>query len=230
MISAIVEDYAAWSSEDDWDAVPEVSHLPSRSRRRLSQLTRMVLDVGHRLCAANPIDDVVFASRHGELNRQLEITDGILQAGEVSPSSFGYSVFNTPVALLSLHEGLKGRTRALYDGGGSLVLGLVQAVISLGRSSSGRVLFLYGDERIPETYMPVQKDLQPPAALGLVLRLGNEKDASGIARLSVDSYSGDAETGVGNEQAELAQWMENGKNELEWFAPGSKLSFRKILR
>ena len=122
-MKAFVDSWAFWSSGEDFRSVPDLSFLPSRMKRRMSQLSRMIIEIGHTLIQGCAVDDVIFASRYGELNRQLEITEGILDKNEVSPAAFSQSVFNTPVALVSLHEKIKGTTRAICAGEESFMMG-----------------------------------------------------------------------------------------------------------
>lgn len=222
-----IEHWYCWDSGKKMEDVPDLSFLPSRARRRLSKLSRIILEVGHHLCKKSPIDDVIFASRYGELGRQLDITRGLIDENEVSPSLFSSSVFNTPVALLSLHEGIKGKTRAIYGGENSLIRGLLQTILSIKSSDTERILFLFGDEIIPEIYEESQGTYKKSAAIGLVL--GSEQEN---ALLTIELLNeNDGPTGIcqpGESAIEhLADWMELGSSPLVFADSGYSLVFSK---
>lgn len=146
MISRIVvQQWAAWApglpSTQDWQDWaqghkqplqtgdwPALTHLDAMFKRRLSQLTRMVLHVGHELSQGQADIRVVFASQFGEVNQQYKISRSLIDSGEVAPAAFSLSVFNTPVALLSIAEKNHGYASALYGGADSLPTALLEAL------------------------------------------------------------------------------------------------------
>lgn len=151
---------------------PDISHLPPIARRRLSQLSKMVLHVGHHLLGNEEIPTIL-CSQYGEINQQYKITKGILIDGEVRPSNFSLSVFNTPLSLLSIHEKNHKSNSVLLGGASGLVNGLVAGLSRLNSSSDSRVLLIFADESLPEEYRILEK-VEPKAyAFGLVLSKSN---------------------------------------------------------
>jgi len=164
-----IEDWAFWENKEGSADTPELSFLPSRAKRRMSLLSRMSLHVGHSLLKKKHVNDVIFASRYGEITRQLSITNSFLDDGEVSPAEFSYSVFNTPVALLSLSEGLTGLTRAVYSGENSLIHGLLQSLVALKSGAINQLLFIMADEPVPEYYREISSESNLALAVGMTL-------------------------------------------------------------
>jgi hypothetical protein len=169
-----VEDKDAWA---DWAAGgreigisaanPPLGHLDGMFKRRLGQLSRMVLQVGHELAPGQEIP-VAFASRWGEIAQQYKIARNLIESGEVAPAAFSLSVFNTPAALLSIAEKNHQRGSALYGGASSFALALLEAAALL-RSGEPRVLLLVGDELVPEAWQALLPARVPPHAVGLLL-------------------------------------------------------------
>ena len=168
--------WACWTAQDSPDGVPALDFLPSRTRKRMSSLSRIVMHVGHSLLEGTQVNDVVFASRFGEITRQLTVTEGLIEEDEVTPTNFSYSVFNTPVAVLSLTEGLEGITRAVYAGERSLAQGLMQSILILASGAAERLLFIMADEKVPDFYREIAGGSDSAAgAVGFVL----SKDGGG---------------------------------------------------
>lgn len=163
----------------DSQEAPALEHLPSNFKRRLSQLSRMILHVGHKLQARGESIPLVFVSRWGEINRQAAISLALLETGEVSPAAFSLSVFNTPVSLLTIAAQNHALATAHYAGDEALVNGLEEALALCHRSEGGEVVLLFADESLPEVYRSLEKP-EPPYAFGLRLAL------EGPGRLTLD--------------------------------------------
>ena len=193
MQQIVIKKWSAWApglhSKQDWlawasgtmqlnatDEVPELKHLAPVSRRRLSQLSKMVLEVGHQLLDGEKELFTIFCSHHGEIRQQHAITSGVIQSGEVSPSSFSFSVFNTPVSLLSIHERIHEPAMVLLAGKNGLITGLIALLSQLNSQPDQDVLILFADERLPEDYQSLYADNNDPYAFGCVIgRAGQDE-------------------------------------------------------
>lgn len=186
MEQIVIKKWSAWapglSSKQDWldwasgsmqlqanDEAPDLKHLPPVSRRRLSQLSKMVLEVGHNLLAGEKKVVTIFCSHHGEIRRQHAITKGLIQSGEVSPATFSFSVFNTPVSLLSIHERSHEPAMVLLAGKNGLITGLTALLSQLNSQPDLDVLLLFSDERLPVDYQALDEDTNDPFAFGCVI-------------------------------------------------------------
>jgi len=178
-----VVDWIFWENEAGVTNPPELPFLPSRTKRRMSLISQIALHLGHSLMKNNKINDVIFASRYGEITRQLSITDKILEDGEVSPAAFSYSVFNTPVAILSLTEGLTGLTRAVYSGERSFIHGLLQSLVVLESGTINQLLFIMADEPASGYFRELSVESQQPLAIGMTL--STQMDSTETVTLSL---------------------------------------------
>ena len=207
MEQIVIKKWSAWapglSSRRDWlawaegtlhlkanDDAPELKHLPPVSRRRLSQLSKMVLEVGHQLLVAEKELFTIFCSHHGEIRQQHAITRGLIHSGEVSPSSFSFSVFNTPVSLLSIHEKIHEPAMVLLAGKNGLITGLTALLSQLNTQPDQDVLIVFADERLPVDYQALFTDTNDPYAFGCVVGKGGADDGVQI----MCSFSNDINT------------------------------------
>lgn len=158
---------------------PKLGHLPPVARRRLSQLTKMVLHVGHELLSEFGSCKTVFCSRFGEIGQQNKITGDLIDSGEVRPAAFSLSVFNTPVSQLSIHEENIQPSTVLLSGKEDLSSGLAALLAELRLTPDQDVLLVFGDEMLPEDYQDLHGEPFYPYAFGIVVGI-EDKSGSGI--------------------------------------------------
>lgn len=189
---------AAWK---DWlegrraiertDAQPPLSFTPPLFRRRLSQLSRMTVQVVHDALelaglgagpektgtaavggsSATGIAPLKqsFVSFRGELARQLSINRTLITEQDVLPASFSLSVFNTPMALASIACGLTGGYSVLFPPADGFYDGFCAACAPLLCGEEDRLLFVYADEAVPAEYAAFCPDDADPLAFATVL-------------------------------------------------------------
>jgi hypothetical protein len=148
--------------------VPELAYTEPMFRRRLSQITKMTVQVIHDLL---PLDDdakIFFLSFRGELSRQYQINKMLIEEGELSPTAFSLSVFNAPVALASMAFALKGGYAALHPGKNSFLAGIKAAEAALVSGTTDEVALVYVDENVPPEYQCFFQECPPPLAFGLL--------------------------------------------------------------
>lgn len=80
-MSLFIQRYSAWTDEKN---MPRLSFVPMLFRRRLSDLSKMVAYVVHDVSDGFSPAPMTFASEFGEIQRQFQISSGILESGEVS--------------------------------------------------------------------------------------------------------------------------------------------------
>jgi hypothetical protein len=148
---------------------PEITYTDPMFRRRLSQITRMTIQVIHDLLPLGEDAKIFFLSLRGELSRQYQINKMLIEEGELSPAAFSLSVFNAPVALASMAFGLKGGYSALYPGKNSFTAGIKAAEAAILSGTTEEVAFVYVDENVPPEYRCFFRECPPPAAFGLLL-------------------------------------------------------------
>ena len=159
-------------------ASPKLAYADPLFRRRLSQITKMTIEVVHDIVseesesAANPLagdgsdeDEeevssgsikdakLVFCSFRGEIARQLKINRGLIEERDVSPASFAISVFNTPPASAAIALDLKAGYTAIYPGNDDFSCALACAFAPILCGKEKRVIFAFADELIPQEYV-----------------------------------------------------------------------------
>ncbi|MDR0710327.1 MAG: beta-ketoacyl synthase chain length factor, partial [Spirochaetaceae bacterium] len=97
-----IEDWKAWARGER--AIPQTAESPALEytdplyRRRLSQVSRMTIEVIHDVLPIEKDTRLVFVSFRGELARQFSINRMLAGDGDIKPAAFSLSVFNTPPA------------------------------------------------------------------------------------------------------------------------------------
>jgi hypothetical protein len=147
---------------------PSISFTSSIFRRRLSQISKMTIQVIHDLLPFNNDAKLFFLSFRGELTRQFQINKMLIQDNSLMPAAFSLSVFNAPVALATIALKLKGGYTALYPASNSFAAGLIAARAALMCGDCDEMVFAYADEQAPPEYKGLYQE-SPPLAFGLLL-------------------------------------------------------------
>ena len=148
---------------------PDIAFTDPIFRRRLSQISRMTVQVIHDLLPVGEDTQISFISLRGELTRQYQINKMLIEENALMPAAFSLSVFNTPVALASIALGLKGGYSTIYPGLNSFATGLAVAEAALLCGAAEEIVFVYADEEVPPEYRCLLEERLPPAAFGIVL-------------------------------------------------------------
>jgi len=136
---------------------PEISFTDSLFRRRLSQISRMTVQVVHDILPVKEDTKMFFVSFRGELSRQYQINKMLIEDKTLMPAAFSLSVFNAPAALASIALGLKGGYSALYPGNNSFTAALSAAQAAFLSGDQEELIFIYADEQPPPEYMGLFK-------------------------------------------------------------------------
>ena len=148
---------------------PGLSFTEPIFRRRLSQISKMTVQVVHDLLPINEDTKLFFLSFRGELSRQYQINRMLIEERSLMPAAFSLSVFNAPVALASIAMGLKGGYSAVFPGNNSFARGLDAAAAELLCGTGKELVFIYADEQAPEEYRSLVQEPPPPLAFALLL-------------------------------------------------------------
>jgi hypothetical protein len=160
----------------EWDAHPQRNGAPPSSdlgfidpllRRRLSPLARMSLKVANDCVGERASVRMVYASRHGELNRTTEMLQDLAAGESVSPAAFSLSVHNASTGLFSIARKDMAPATAVSAGDESFGFGLLEACLQLASEPAEPVLLVYADEPVPDIYGAA--DTGCAHALGLLL-------------------------------------------------------------
>ncbi len=159
-----ISDFTEWiPPAGEPAAAPKLEWTEPIFRRRLSQLTKMTVQVTHDLFekAASPETKkakIIFASLRGEIDREFKINKTLIEDNSVLPAAFSLSTFNAPIAQATIALGLKGGYTAIYpcqagiqtrDAFKNCLLAAASPILS---GKEERIIFVYADEYIPECY------------------------------------------------------------------------------
>ena len=148
---------------------PELSFTEPMFRRRLSQISKMTIQVIHDLMPFSDDTKIFFLSFRGEISRQYQINKMLIEEKTLSPAAFSLSVFNAPAALASMALGLKGGYTAVYPGKNSFCTGIKGAIAALLGGASEELVFVYADEEVQPEYGCFFSGIPPAAAFALLL-------------------------------------------------------------
>ena len=173
----------------DPDAQPDVSYLPSLLRRRLDRGGRMALSTAWPCVEGLASVQSVFASRHGALDRTLELLVRLADRETLSPTTFSLSVHNSNAGLFSIARSDRGAATAMAAGSDSLTMALLEGA-NLVAEGGSHVLVCYSDDVTPSPYREFDVEdashrpfavslLLTPPGEGVVCRLSRDDTASG---------------------------------------------------
>ena len=168
---------------------PKLEFADPLFKRRLSQITRMTIQVVHDLIEEVPEAaeyKQVFVSFRGEIEREFTINRGIIEDSEILPAGFSLSVFNTPIAAASLSLGLKAGYSVIYPGRSNFKDGLLGAAAPVLSGSEEKIILVYADEYVPDEYGALQPDNNRGKAFACILSATNTPGA-----VSIDLNTGD---------------------------------------
>ena len=151
------------------DARPDVQFVEVILRRRLSPLARMMLHVAHACAQDLPRLRLVFASRHGELNRTMGMLQELAQSAPLSPMAFSLSVHNTAAGIFSILRGDTSPATAIAAGDETLGYALLESFCQFESDPDWPVLMVYGDEPLPEAYRGYATGPEPHHAIAVLL-------------------------------------------------------------
>lgn len=207
MIEFSVVDWSAWApgltSKEAWQAwsqapalpqgddTPALSEVPAMQRRRIERLGRMAIQAA---CWCEQPDDggqvpLVFASRHGDVARSMELLDNLCADNGMSPTAFGLSVHNAVAALYSIARGHRGNYLALAAGRATVETACVEAYGLLADGAPEVRVVIY-ESQLPPVYAGFADEPDPYYAW--CWRLA-KADRPG-ARLSLNWSAADADS------------------------------------
>lgn len=178
MIEFSVTDWAAWApglvQREDWQAwarqpflpsgedTPALGEVPAMQRRRIERLGRMAIQAAC-WCEAETDGDrvpLVFASRHGDVVRSIELLNSLSDDAALSPTAFGLSVHNAVAALYSIVRGKRGNYLALAAGKATVEAACLEAY-GLLADGAPEVLVVGYESPLPEVYAGFRDEPDP---------------------------------------------------------------------
>lgn len=153
--------WIAWSAESylpQGDDVPALSEMPAMQRRRLERVGRTALQVAY-WCQSAEVADIplVFASRHGDIQRTYEMLEALARNEALSPTHFGLSIHNAIVAQYSIARNLKQNYSAVAAGKSTAEAAVIEA-LGLLHDGADEVMIVMYDGLLPDSYQTFQDE------------------------------------------------------------------------
>lgn len=143
--------------------------MPGLLRRRLDRAGRMALWTAWPCTEGLDSVQLVFGSRHGSLNRTVELLTALTNRNTLSPTLFSLSVHNHVTGLLSIARRDRSAATAMAAGVDTLGLCLLEGANMIAEGAA-RVLVTYADDRVPMLYRPlIGESATHPFAVSLLL-------------------------------------------------------------
>ncbi|MGH7441721.1 MAG: beta-ketoacyl synthase chain length factor [bacterium] len=153
-------------------AVPSAAAMPPLLRRRAGFSDRLAFDLAYGLVGKETRVPSVFASRHGQIVRSVDLLEKLVEDQPCSPMDFSVSVHNATAGLISIARGDTAQSTSVAAGRESLSSGLLEAQ-AMVEEGAERVLVVYHDETPPPVLDEAWARESSDWALGLLL--GNGK-------------------------------------------------------
>ena len=118
----------------------DLSFLPPILRRRMSTLDKITLSLLNQTYS-DDVQNIVFSSQYGEVERLIKLISQYLEDKEVSPNAFSGSVHNYSSGFFLLNKQNPLPYSALASCENSISMGLLSSVIS----NYDNILFCYAD-------------------------------------------------------------------------------------
>jgi hypothetical protein len=158
---------------DDLAASPKLEWTEAIFRRRLSQLTKMTVQVVHDIFSDGTLDKntkLVFVSFRGELKREFKVNKTLIQEESILPAAFSLSVFNAAIAQATIALGLKAGYTCVFPSGADFASGVLSAAAPvLAQGGDAKTVLVYADENVPDYYKEFLKGPNEPLAFAALL-------------------------------------------------------------
>jgi hypothetical protein len=198
MIAFSVKEWSAWApglvDHDAWrawapapwlptgDETPALAEVPAMQRRRIERLGRMAIQTAFWCQRAEENGmPLIFASRHGDVSRSMELLEALATEQPPSPTTFGLSVHNAIAALYSILRRQRGNYLALAGGMATVETACVEAAALLADGAEDVMLVVY-DAPLPAIYTGFADE--PDAGFAWCWRIGHADAALPTLRLA----------------------------------------------
>lgn len=213
-----------WSQYQIWpeDEAIESALIPAMMRRRMSTLSKLAVQTAIELLSDQqishqPIDYLVFSSRHGELHRSTELIRNILAGEEASPMNFSQSVHNTAAGLSTIATKQAIPVTSIAGGENTFHSALIEAWLYLKQYPNARVLLVDFDEPLPADYAEYEDKKFKGYALGLILSSGDKWQVAQYPKIDTISHLPQALNFLTHYLRKDPDWIIAGeRNSWEW--------------
>ena len=145
-------------------------------RRRASPAGKMALETAYQCLPAQSDTPVIFASRHGECSRSVDLLMELANNAALSPASFSLSVHNANAGLLSIARGDRGNNIAIAAGPSTVEHALIEAC-GLLADGAPQVLLVMSDSPPPAAFSSYNDCAEQGYAWARLLQAARSQDA-----------------------------------------------------
>jgi len=224
-------DQAAWSAwaQAPWlpagDETPALSEVPAMQRRRIERLGRMAIQAAFWCQRAEEGGvPLVFASRHGDVARSMELLEALVAGESLSPTTFGLSVHNAIAALYSILRGERGNYVATAGGMATVETACIEAAALLADGAPEVLLVVY-DAPLPSVYAGFADE--PDAGFAWCWRLVAADIAMPTLRLAWTEGEGDDAPAALPRGLDVLRFLLAREPHLAWCGDGVRWQWRR---
>ncbi len=165
-----IENWTSWLAKEDAADAPQLPEIPPMQRRRYSLLSKMALRVVLDLLPEGQgMFRSVFASRHGELHRTVDLLLDLVDSSPLSPTKFSQSVYNTASGLYSISQGNTAPSTVVTSAQDTLAMAFAEAY-SQSAFYQQTVLLVYVDQPLPEIYRSYADEPEETVAFACLVK------------------------------------------------------------
>ncbi|CAM4370639.1 beta-ketoacyl synthase chain length factor [Stenotrophomonas maltophilia] len=240
MIEFSIVDWAAWapglSERSQWlgwagapylpqgEDTPALAEIPAMQRRRIERLGRMAIQTACWCEDGQGADSqvpLVFASRHGDVARSMDLLGALASDQPLSPTGFGLSVHNAIAALYSIARGHRGNYLALAAGQATVEAACLEAAGLLADGAREVRVVVY-ESPLPEIYATFADE--PDPFFAWCWRLTAPTAGQPVLSLQWDAAPATADTAPGTlpHALDLHRFLLSGAPALEHVAQGQR--------
>lgn len=195
-------------------------------KRRLDLYGRAAAEVLGRTLDQDDNPYIVFASRHGNIERTVKLLHQVITDEVLSPADFGMSVHNAFVGIASINWSITESHTAVSAGPDSLLAGMTEAICQINDTNLP-VILCYIDLPLPDVYKHLEPNNQLGAALAVRIDPVPGTHQPGSYAVEYHPTSDVAFGSVQNNAERLATFLESGANHLTLSGTNGGWSFAK---
>ena len=197
------------SSQTKADNTTLASSLKPALKRRLDIYGRAAAEVLARTLGTNDNPYIVFASRHGNIERTVKLLHQVIAEEALSPADFSMSVHNAPVGIASINWSITKSHTAVAAGPNSLLAGLTEALCQINDVNEP-VILCYIDLPLPDVYKYLEQENQTGTALAVRFEPMSETNQSDSYVANFRPTSETAQISDHREAERFAAFLESG--------------------
>ncbi len=164
--------WRAWAEQQhqvSTEVIPPKPELPAMLRRRLSTAGRIALHCANQCIEPEQQLPTIFCSRHGEMNRTIDMLNDLAAQQPLSPTAFSLSVHNANSGIFSIARNDHSPSSAISAAEDSLMMGLTEAAGWLAEMQHREVLVVFSDEPLPPPLSGQLEELNYPYGVAFLI-------------------------------------------------------------